>query len=176
MLHGYADLVTWSQRTGLLEEGTAQALLQWAEREPACASAVLAQAVELREAIYRVFSRHARGEPALASDLALLNRSWAEACDHLRVVERDATFAWEWAGADDALDSPLWNITRAAAELLTSPELARVRECEGYPCGWLFLDTSRNHSRRWCSMETCGNRAKARRHYARTRHATRVNA
>ncbi|MCB0153982.1 MAG: CGNR zinc finger domain-containing protein, partial [Anaerolineae bacterium] len=55
----------------------------------------------------------------------------------------------------------------SAAELLTSDRLNRVGQCAGESCGWLFLDTTRNHSRRWCEMEHCGNRAKAKRHYRR---------
>jgi predicted RNA-binding Zn ribbon-like protein len=58
-------------------------------------------------------------------------------------------------------------IVKSAADLLLSDMLDRVKQCEGDPCGWLFLDTSRNRSRRWCSMEDCGNRAKARRFYQR---------
>ena len=60
---------------------------------------------------------------------------------------------------------------RSAAELLTSPDLPLVRECAGYDCGWLFMDTTKNRSRRWCDMATCGNRAKGRRHYERRRAA-----
>jgi predicted RNA-binding Zn ribbon-like protein len=63
----------------------------------------------------------------------------------------------------------LWPIVLAAAELLTSAGRARVRECAAHGCGWLFLDTSRSQRRRWCTMASCGNRAKARRFYERTR-------
>jgi predicted RNA-binding Zn ribbon-like protein len=62
------------------------------------------------------------------------------------------------------LDRIFWPITRSAAELLTSADIDRVRECDGRGCGWLFLDTSKAGRRRWCSMAICGNRAKARRH------------
>jgi predicted RNA-binding Zn ribbon-like protein len=63
----------------------------------------------------------------------------------------------------------LWPVVRDAADLLTSKELNRVGRCADERCGWLFVDTSRNRSRRWCSMESCGNRAKARRHYRKSR-------
>ena len=83
------------------------------------------------------------------------------------------SFAWTRTDAADSLTAPLRPVVRSAAELLTSPEtLLRVRECDGTDCTWLFLDQSRNRSRRWCSMESCGNRAKVRRHYRR-RHAGR---
>lgn len=61
----------------------------------------------------------------------------------------------------------LWPVARSAAELLTSPDAQRVRECALRSCSWLFVDRSRNRRRRWCDMKTCGNRAKARRHYRR---------
>ena len=78
--------------------------------------------------------------------------------------------AWSWEVDKDALDWPLYPIARSAATLLTSPERARVGECaDDRGCGYLFLDTSRNRSRRWCSMEDCGNRAKAILHYERKR-------
>jgi predicted RNA-binding Zn ribbon-like protein len=61
----------------------------------------------------------------------------------------------------------LWPIASSAADLLTSERLKKVRLCEAKTCTWLFLDESRNHSRRWCDMKVCGNREKARRHYQR---------
>jgi predicted RNA-binding Zn ribbon-like protein len=81
-------------------------------------------------------------------------------------------FVWVWAGMSDHLTSVLWPIARSAASLLTSPQLTRVRECAGHPCGWLFLDHSKNGSRRWCDMADCGNRAKARRYRARKKEGT----
>ncbi|HKB57972.1 MAG TPA: CGNR zinc finger domain-containing protein [Lacunisphaera sp.] len=87
----------------------------------------------------------------------------------MRIKAGEGGFAWELAGDDAGLDLPLWIVMREAAELLTSGRLARVRECLGDECSWLFLDTTRNHSRMWCSMQGCGNRAKVRRH--RVRHA-----
>ena len=82
------------------------------------------------------------------------------------------TLAQEWAWNDsDAPTSPLWPVLRSAADLLTSDELRLLRECAAETCTWLFLDRSRNHSRRWCAMQVCGHRAKARRHYRRKRAA-----
>jgi predicted RNA-binding Zn ribbon-like protein len=80
-------------------------------------------------------------------------------------------FGWSWADDPVNLEMPLWPVTRSAADLLTSSDLRSLRLCASDTCAWLFLDTSRNGSRRWCSMRTCGNRAKARRHHARVRAA-----
>jgi predicted RNA-binding Zn ribbon-like protein len=66
-----------------------------------------------------------------------------------------------------------WWVARSAAELLTSKELTSVRECAGYDCGRLFMDGTKNRSRRWCDMASCGNRAKGRRHYERRKAAPR---
>jgi predicted RNA-binding Zn ribbon-like protein len=103
------------------------------------------------------------------ADVEHVNAALHEALPHLRVARHGGGYAWDWADGGKPLMAPLRPIARSAAELLTSDDLARVRECDGAACTWLFLDQSRNRSRRWCSMESCGNRAKARRHYHRNR-------
>ena len=85
-----------------------------------------------------------------------------EAMGHLRVGWEEGLFRWSWA-EEEALDCMLWPVVRSAAELLNSDLLSRVRVCPADDCAWLFLDQSRNRSRRWCDMSTCGNRSKARR-------------
>lgn len=89
------------------------------------------------------------------------------ALGRMRIKSTEEGFVWELSGGDPALDLPLWSVIREAAELLTSGRLAQVRECAGDACSWLFLDTTKNHSRRWCSMRGCGNRARVRRHRAK---------
>lgn len=168
-LNSYTDLLAWSLHAGLLSEAQAEHLAGEAERCPAEAAQILAEAITLREAIYRIFSATARAEPALAEDLSILNSALGKALARLQVRPDPPGFSWCWSTAEDSLEAMLWPVARSAAELLTSADLARVRECAGDVCSWLFLDTSRNHTRRWCDMRDCGNRAKARRHYARSR-------
>lgn len=169
----YADLVAWAQRTHLISDLVAQGLLQRAENEPAHAAAVLAQAIDWREVIYRIFSAVAAEQPVISADLTVLNAAIAVAYPHLQLVASGAEFVWGWTDAEDDLAHMLWPVVRSAAELLTSSLLTRVRECaDERGCGLLFFDLTRNRSRRWCSMESCGNRAKARRHYKRQREAT----
>ena len=84
-----------------------------------------------------------------------------------QIVSTADGFAWAWSDEQAALDPMLWRIARSAADLLTSGELGRVRECADEVCGWVFLDMSKNQSRRWCDMKECGNQAKSRRHYER---------
>ncbi len=180
-LTSYEALVAWSEQAGAVAEGEAKQLLAEAERQPREAEAVLQRAVSLREAIYRLFAALAHGRPVDEADLAELNAALAAALPGLRLVQvespqrEEGQFAWAWAAGRSDLDRMLWPVVRSAADLLTSADLARVRQCAGDPCGWLFIDSSRNHSRRWCSMEDCGNRAKARRHYRRQRE-TKVGA
>jgi predicted RNA-binding Zn ribbon-like protein len=127
------------------------------------------RAIALREAIYHIFSDTADGEEPNPHDVQTLNRELATAWDHLRLAPTGGGFAWEWVAEGNELDRVLWLVARSAAELLTSGPLDRVRECANDPCGWLFVDLSRNRSRRWCDMQDCGNKVKARRHYARTK-------
>jgi predicted RNA-binding Zn ribbon-like protein len=168
LLGSYTGLLAWCRADGLLDGEAVGALERSAAEHPDEAARVYERARELREAIYRLFRAHASGQAVAADDLAALNQEVERALPQLRLAPAEVGFAWTWSNAR-ALDAPLWPIARSAAELLTSTDLARVRECAGHPCGWLFLDTSRNRSRRWCSMESCGNRAKARRHYDRSR-------
>jgi predicted RNA-binding Zn ribbon-like protein len=168
----YAELVAWGRHAGSVAEGEARALLETAASQPEQAQAALDQAIALREVIYRIFSALAHDRPADAGDLAALNAALAGAYARLRLRAGEPRFSWAWEPDGPALDRMLWPVVRSAAELLASDELGRVRECAGDSCGWLFLDTSKNRSRRWCDMAGCGNRAKARRHYARGRRST----
>jgi predicted RNA-binding Zn ribbon-like protein len=170
-LHSYADLLSWAQQNGPLPARDIERLAQLAGSEPARAADVYERAVALREAIYRIFVAHARGGAADAEDLALLNGELARGLAHARLAPGDAAYTWGWAGEAAHLDAPLWPVVRSAAELLTASRLLeRVGQCaDDRGCGWLFLDLSKNHSRRWCDINDCGNRAKQRRHYARAR-------
>jgi predicted RNA-binding Zn ribbon-like protein len=166
-LTGYAELVAWSVHAGILAEEQGEQLLAEAARRPAEAAAVLGRALSFREAIYAIFSAVSRGSRPPAADLAGFNAELARSLARSRIVVTDEGFAWDWTGGEDGLDPMLWPVVHDASDLLTSEELDRVGQCADDRCGWLFLDASRNRSRRWCSMEDCGNRAKARRHYRR---------
>jgi predicted RNA-binding Zn ribbon-like protein len=170
-LNAYADLVWWALRVGMLDEAAAAPLFACAAAEPAAAAEVLARALELREAIYRVFAGARSGGAADAADLAVLNRELSRALGWVRVRAEGGELAWGWEEAAE-LDRVLWPVVRDAAELLVSGDLRRVGKCCGDNCDWLYLDTSRNRSRRWCDMQSCGNRAKARRHYHRAKGGT----
>jgi predicted RNA-binding Zn ribbon-like protein len=166
-LTSYDDLLAWSLHAGALTDAEVQTLRPAATRSPEVAQIVYTKAQALREALHRLFAAIAHDAPPLPEDRELLNAALASALPHRQLVADGLGFRWAWGGPPEALDRMLWPIAYEAAALLTAPELARVRECPAPDCGWLFLDLSKNRSRRWCSMETCGNAAKARRHYQR---------
>ncbi len=168
-LASYADLLDWARQAGLLGEGQARALASEARGHPRRAEAALARGRALREALFGVFSAAAGGRDPAAADLGTLNEALSRALARRRLRVEGACVAWAWDEGAPALDRPLWPVAVAAAELLVSPALERVRECAAGGCAWLFLDHSRNRSRRWCDMAVCGNRDKARRHRARRR-------
>lgn len=169
-LNTYHDLVRWGLAAGTLFQAQASALAQAGARDPQASAAVLAHALDLREAIYRIFVAAARQQEIDPADLRVLNRHLRFAMVNAQLEEHDNRFTWGWVEQETALDRMLWPVARSAADLLTSDQLDRVRQCEDdRGCGFLFIDTSRNRSRRWCSMESCGNRAKARRHYGRVK-------
>ena len=116
-------------------------------------------------ALYALFSPV---ESSPASSRATLGREWRRTMAHATIDPADVGVRLGWKDKP-ALDRVLWPVARSAVELLSSPDLARVGEYRGEGCGWLLLDTSKAHRRRWCSMAICGNREKARRHRRRQR-------
>lgn len=163
----YSDLVRWGRFAGTLTEQEALLLREAAQRRPQEAAKVYRWALDLRARLHRILTAVVAGQSPEAADMALLNRALRQALVRSKLAPAAAGFTWFWAGAEDALERVLWPVLWSAAELLTSKKLARVGQCAGESCGWLFVDTSRNRSRRWCEMAHCGNRAKARRHYRR---------
>jgi predicted RNA-binding Zn ribbon-like protein len=172
-LRSYEDLLDWAMQAGLLAPEESEGLSQQAMLDPEGTQETLSRALALREAIHRVISRAIAGESQEESDMSALNRELSIALSHLRVMPADGAYGWGWNRSGDGgvalLDSPLWPVAQSAAELLTSPKLGRVKLCAGEGCGWVFLDESRNNSRRWCDSRDCGNRERVRRHLARKR-------
>ena len=165
LLNSYNDLVLWSQEAQILTEGEAWQLREEAKRRRKEAGVVLQRAIDLREALYRIFLAVARGSSPEKFELGTLNTEFSEAMSRACILPVKDSFTLDWTDKEKALDRMLWTIARSAADLLTSEGLDDVRVCAADDCRWLFLDTSKNHSRRWCDMKSCGNRAKARKHY-----------
>jgi predicted RNA-binding Zn ribbon-like protein len=180
LLTSYEDLLVWCVRLGVISKADAGRLTSAAARDERGARRALKRALELRELIYATFRPIADGgEPP------------AELLDELRDADRDAlaqarlapahdnagshgrAMRWTWPPPQDFTE-PLQPIAHAAVELLTNGPLEHVKICGN--CRWLFLDQSRNHSRRWCSMAECGTQIKQRRFVERRRRTRSARA
>ena len=175
LLISFEDLIAWSRQAQVLTEQEGRELSEKAAQRPSEATGVLQRAVEVREAIFRIFKAVAEDESPEEGDLVTLSAMVAEAQKHAQLVPDTHGFRWEWACKPDDLDCMLWHVVQSAAEFLTSDDLDTVRVCASDSCNWLFIDTSKNHSRRWCNMKSCGNREKARRFYTRKKSTSTVS-
>jgi predicted RNA-binding Zn ribbon-like protein len=163
-LHTYADLVSWAEHAGLIDSATAARL---AGRP---ADAALQTGLELREAIFGVFTAIGRGDPVPADALGVVQRRYADAMAAAQLVPADAGFDWEYR--QDSPDRAWWPVAVSAVQLLTTGPLERVKVCAAEAgCIGLFLDTSKNRSRRWCTTDGCGVDAKVQRQAIRRRAA-----
>lgn len=169
-LSNYHDLVGFGLQAGLFSEAEAEHLHALATRRPFEAAGVHASALALREAIFRIMAAIADGERPDPDELASLQDAVSEAFQHGRLIPSDDGFSWDWDERPPSLDRVLWPVAYSALDLLTNGELDRLRKCAADDCAWLFFDTSRNRSRKWCDMKTCGNRAKVARFRERHEH------
>ena len=161
-LTDYGALLAWSRHAGLLTPANAARLLTRAEGHPQQAARALKQAIGLRETLYRIFAAVAAGATPAGADMERLREEELRA---LKAATREwsgTALVFAWPGADDLL-LPLYPIVTAAVDLLRDPPPGRLRQCGNHPCGWLFIDRSRNGSRRWCSSTDCGNEIRVRR-------------
>jgi len=176
LLRSFIDLGHFGEDTGILKPDQVDYFYEHIHLMPEKAQDAVRRAIELREAMYAVFSALVNQQTAPAAALATLNAYIREAAQHSQLVQVETAQTsgrceWRFDDLRSAFDALLWPIARAAADLLASSDLALVRACSSPTCQWLFLDTSKNHHRRWCSMKQCGNRAKVRRFYAKKKTA-----
>ena len=160
----YANLVDWAAKMELFSPTQAKTLKQKASQESNKAEKILNTTKDARETIFRVFSAIAEGTNPKEADLSAIAGLYQEAIGNGQLVKTDGLFIFKWE-PHKSLDGVLWQIVASAKSLLSSKEVARVKGCPN--CGWLFLDTSKNQSRRWCSMNTCGVHEKMRRYHKR---------
>ena len=166
-LTSYAALLDWAREAGLLTADDVDRLSGRARRRADDAARILERARHLRERLNDTFTATSAGRLPAAAVLEALSDALSQWYTHARLVADGDRLQWAAVSGDD-LARPLWEIARAAARLVTSPRLMRVRACAADDCGWWFLDETKNHSRRWCDMKICGNRDKVRRFRARS--------
>ena len=179
-LVSYGDLLRLLEESGLLSRERVRLLNK--SVPPEAAARTLQSARELREAAAAVFYRNVAGDPPLAADIRVLENHFFNMSRHRELrwqgaqneesgnaarSNAQAALAWQWGRYEAEPDLPLWVTALEISDLLLSGDMARVRTCAVDTCRWLFLDTSKNHTRRWCNMKVCGNRMKARRFQAR---------
>jgi predicted RNA-binding Zn ribbon-like protein len=172
----YRQLLRWAEHAGVIGPRLGTPLRRRAKAEPESATGVMKEAVRLRTAIFRVFAAVATGARPDAADLAVVRDGYATALQAAVLAPTGDGLQWAWpedsplSGPTEPLTRPLWPISVSAARLATSAgQLQRVKVCAGEGCNWLFVDTSKNRSRRWCLMRYCGNVGKSQRQAAHRR-------
>lgn len=164
-LRTYADWLTWCQHADVLTAPTSRSLNAVAEQHPAQAAAALADVLRLRADIDAVLRAHLTGDEPSAASLERIRDAQIDGLRNATLTLAGSRYEWTWAQPDDDLAAPSWPLANDIVELLRSDRLDRLRLCA--ECRWLFLDMSRNHSRRWCRLSSgCGARAKMRRYRA----------
>jgi predicted RNA-binding Zn ribbon-like protein len=168
-LHAISDLLQWAREARLLSSADHHHLAAYYDRNPREAAAALAKGISIRDLLLSIFTRVANGSTVPAQRLSELNSALAQTPGVLRVHRSSTKMERGWMSTADGVQRVFFAVLTSAAELLASERSGRVRECGSADCTWLFVDESRNRSRRWCDMSACGNRMKARRHYERAR-------
>ena len=176
LLKTYLDLARFGEDAGILDDSVVDRLFARSQTAPEEAQKALGWAIEMREAMYAIFLAVATGKPVQRPPLVRLNQFIQGAAEHAQLVPAQGAgtttnepFAWRFDFLPIGFDDPLWPIARSAADLLSSHQLSNVHMCASKTCQWFFLDTSKNHRRRWCDMTKCGNREKFRAFYSRSK-------
>jgi predicted RNA-binding Zn ribbon-like protein len=164
-LNRFDDLVNWSQLARIINANDARRFLRAAGKNPVAAKRTLRQAKELRSALYAIFRAVTQKQGINKKEFDLVLGFLSEAVKHLTIGhDRGAVYSLSW---NKGLGSELilYEVVQSAAGLLATVSDQRLRQCSGKQCTWLFIDSSKNGSRRWCEMQRCGSREKSRRYY-----------
>jgi len=169
-LNSFEDLVVWGQRAGIIKTAEIRHLSHTARRKPSKAERFLKHVKHLRRSLYGVFYSISKKRPIEQSHLPLIKRHLSRSLKHMTIRIEQGRYRLSPDQTEPSANRLLSMILESTLRLLISEQdLLRVRQCEGENCTWLFLDRSKNRSRKWCEMESCGSRAKARRYYYRKR-------
>ncbi len=164
-LNSYVGLVNWARAAKLLGKREAVGMLASGEGKRKKSARVLERAQHLRAALYKLITPGAGSKSVDSESLKGFNEELSRTLKHLGIRTEGGAYAWGLEDSDEP-SSILWPVTREAAHLLTSKSLSKVRQCASPECSLVYLDTTKNHSRVWCSMKTCGNRAKVQKYRA----------
>ena len=168
VLTGYAEVVQWAVAKAIYAAIEGNALAHEAAAHPHVASAELRRVVALREALAATFGAHAHRAVPDPVAVGEVEANFREALAHLALRIDGGYLVPSLPPEREGLEIPRWQVALSAISLLTSPAIGRVKQCEDdRGCGWLFLDTTRNDSRRYCFSRECGNRARQMRFRAR---------
>ena len=164
-LHHYLDLITWAHFANAVDDSQKELLRGLFQEKSNEAQTIYYEAIQLREAMYEHTINLMNRDEVPQASMQLINQWISRAFSNLelRLVERN--FVLDWNADNFGVESVLWPIIKSFVDLVTLTNPKRIKQCSN--CGWVFVDNSKNSSRRWCSMEDCGNRAKAQRHYQR---------
>jgi predicted RNA-binding Zn ribbon-like protein len=166
-LFGYLDVLAWLEHVGLLSPEGGHELADTAGIDPRAAAEVFDQIRRLRVSLDRVLRCRLTDEAPDPQDLDIVRAAYAGAAVHATLLAEVGSYRLSWDKTDNAMGWPLWVLADSAVALLTAAPLHLLGRCQH--CRWLFLDYSKNHSRRWCSMNSCGAIAKMRRYRAARR-------
>jgi predicted RNA-binding Zn ribbon-like protein len=170
-LESLDDLLKWIERWGGIEPKTLRQIDRWSHANAGKAQELLSEAIKTREAIYRILSALAESAPVPERDFAALTKAIAAAPARNVLVRSDGRYAWRIAELRPVATYLLAPVLWSTADLIVAADRRRIRRCANEECLWLFLDESKSGTRRWCDMASCGNRAKARRHYDKSKRA-----
>jgi len=168
-LKSVADLLAWLEQSVGAGAGETRGIARWASRNAKAAAGLLAEAIAVREVLFRVFHALATGASVREADFAALTRALAQAPARRELAHAKRGYGWQLVPPEPTVPALLAPVLWSAADLMIEGERRRVRQCANEKCLWLFLDESKNGTRRWCDMASCGNRAKAQRHYLKSK-------
>jgi predicted RNA-binding Zn ribbon-like protein len=172
LLKDYNDLARFAEQNGILTPAQTEALFDQAARSADAAESALLRARTLREALFEIFSALMNHKTVPSKAMEILNQNLHDAALHSFLRQAKESCEWRFDDLTSSFEGVLWPIARASASLLTSSDVVLVRTCSSPTCQWFFLDSSKNHRRRWCDMTKCGNRAKVRNFYARKKYSS----
>ena len=167
LLKNYLDLVIWVYFAAAINNSQKERLLQKGRENQRKANQIYKDSLQLREAFYDFVVNTINQDEVSRANMQSINQWLSKTFSNLELAQLDNRFVLDWKVENFELESVLWPIIRAFVNLVTSEDRNRIKQCSN--CGYLFVDNSKNKSRRWCSMEICGNRVKARRHARKTR-------